>query len=95
MNSSTTKWCVLVALVAICVTAGLRGAAADLPEMDGVPTAEAETVGMSSERLDRIDGVMQGYIDRNETAGVVTLVAPTKPVRSGSKMSGACRMERP
>ena len=58
MNSSTTKWCVSVALVATCVTAGLRGAAADLPEMDGVPTAEAETVGMSSERLDRIDGVM-------------------------------------
>ena len=75
MHSSRTKWCVLVALVATCVTAGLRGAVADLPEMDGVPTAEAETVGMSSERLDRIDAVMQGYIDRNETAGVVTLVA--------------------
>ena len=75
MHSSRTKWCVLVALVAMCVTAGLRGAVADLPEMDGVPTAEAETVGMSSERLDRIDAVMQGYIDRNETAGVVTLVA--------------------
>ena len=49
--------------------------AAELPEMDGVPTAGAETVGMSSERLQRLDQVMQGYIDRSEVAGVVTLVA--------------------
>ncbi|MGY8696845.1 MAG: serine hydrolase domain-containing protein, partial [Verrucomicrobiia bacterium] len=43
--------------------------------MDGVPTAKPEDVGMSSERLKRLDKVMQGYIDRKETAGVVTLVA--------------------
>ena len=49
--------------------------AAELPRMDGVPTASAETVGMSSERLQRIDRVMQAYIDRNEIAGAVTLVA--------------------
>ena len=49
--------------------------AAELPEMSGVPTASAETVGMSSERLQRIDSVMQAYIDRNEIAGAVTLVA--------------------
>lgn len=48
---------------------------AKLPQMPGVPTAEPESVGMSSERLKKLDGVMQGYIDRNETAGVVTLVA--------------------
>ena len=75
MRTSMTKWFGLVAVAAMAVTVGLRGAAADLPEMDGVPTAEAETVGMSSERLERIDQVMQGYIDRDETAGVVTLVA--------------------
>jgi len=28
---------------------------------------------MSSERLEKLDAVMQAYIDRNETAGVVTL----------------------
>ena len=49
--------------------------AADLPRMDGVPTARAESVGMSSDRLQRIDEVMQAYIDRNEIAGAVTLVA--------------------
>ena len=75
MKMSTTRWAGLVALAALVVTVGLRGAEADLPQMDGVPTAEAETVGMSSERLERIDRVMQAYIDRKETAGVVTLVA--------------------
>ena len=49
--------------------------AAELPRMDGVPTARAESVGMSSGRLQRIDDVMQAYIDRNEIAGAVTLVA--------------------
>jgi CubicO group peptidase (beta-lactamase class C family) len=76
--TTSTKWLGTVAIVAaasLAVTVGLRGAAADLPEMDGVPTAQAETVGMSTERLERIDSVMQAYIDRRETAGVVTLVA--------------------
>tara|TARA_B100001123_G_scaffold368714_1_gene429931 strand:- start:7536 stop:8822 length:1287 start_codon:yes stop_codon:yes gene_type:complete len=50
-------------------------ASSDLPSMSGVPTAEPESVGMSSERLEKLDAVMQAYIDRNETAGVVTLVA--------------------
>jgi CubicO group peptidase (beta-lactamase class C family) len=50
-------------------------ASAKLPKMDGVPTAKAETVGMSSERLKKLDAVMQGYIDRKEIAGTVTLVA--------------------
>jgi CubicO group peptidase (beta-lactamase class C family) len=75
MARLTMKWVALVGVGVLAVTAGLRGAAADLPEMDGVPTAEPETVGMSSERLERLDEVMQAYIDRNETAGVVTLVA--------------------
>ena len=75
MRTSRTKWFALVGIVLLAVTAGLLSAPADLPEMDGVPTAEPETVGMSSERLERLDRVMQGYIDRNEVAGVVTLVA--------------------
>ena len=75
MRTSTAKWLGLVLVGTAAVTAGLAGAEADLPKMDGVPTAEAESVGMSSERLERIDQVMQAYIDRGETAGVVTLVA--------------------
>ena len=42
---------------------------------DEVPRAKPESVGLSSERLDRLDAFMQGYIDRGEVAGVVTLVA--------------------
>jgi CubicO group peptidase (beta-lactamase class C family) len=39
------------------------------------PYAKPESVGMSSERLGRIRTAMQRYVDRNEVAGVVTLVA--------------------
>ena len=37
--------------------------------------AKAETVGMSLKRLERVHQFIQGYIDRNEIAGAVTLVA--------------------
>jgi CubicO group peptidase (beta-lactamase class C family) len=40
-----------------------------------LPMAKAETVGMSSKRLDRINAFIKGYIDRKEIAGAVTLVA--------------------
>ena len=75
MTRATTKWWVLTAVLAAAVAAGSANAPGDVPEMDGVPAAAPEAVGMSSARLDRLDRVMQGYIDRNEVAGVVTLVA--------------------
>jgi CubicO group peptidase (beta-lactamase class C family) len=65
----------LVFLSFLVLTFQLPVTSAGLPKMDGVPTAKPEDVGMSSERLKRLDKVMQGYIDRKETAGVVTLVA--------------------
>ena len=40
-----------------------------------LPRATPESVGLSSERLERLDAVMQGYLDRHESAGVLTLVA--------------------
>jgi len=40
-----------------------------------LPMAEPEEVGMSSERLQRIDTLMQDYIDDDLLAGTVTLVA--------------------
>lgn len=60
------------------LAAGLAasGAApADLPVMDGVPTAAADEVGMSPARLERIERVMEAYVDRRDVAGVVSLVA--------------------
>ena len=41
----------------------------------GLPMAAPESVGMSSERLDRIGAVMQRYIDYRLVPGTVTLVA--------------------
>ncbi len=59
----------LAAVAAMIVASHQTLAQADLP------MAKAETVGMSSKRLERIHAFIQGYIDRNEIAGAVTLVA--------------------
>ena len=40
-----------------------------------LPTATPESVGMSSERLERIGAVMQRYIDDDLVPGTVTVVA--------------------
>jgi CubicO group peptidase (beta-lactamase class C family) len=39
-----------------------------------LPRAQPEEVGMSSERLARIDSVMQSYVDQERTAGIAILV---------------------
>jgi CubicO group peptidase (beta-lactamase class C family) len=39
-----------------------------------IPTAKPESVGMSSERLQRIDVAMQKYIDQQLTPGVITAI---------------------
>ena len=75
MTREHSRWFGLMVLVLAAVGVGEANWLPDLPEMDGVPTAAPETVGMSEERLMRLDAVMQRYIDRNEVAGVVTLVA--------------------
>ena len=46
--------------------------AADTPDL---PIARAETVGMSSQRLQRVRAFVQQHIDANQIAGAVTLVA--------------------
>ena len=48
-----------------------RGAAAG----DDLPEAKPEEVGISSERLHRIDDVIRRYIDEKKISGAVTLVA--------------------
>ncbi|HKU16911.1 MAG TPA: serine hydrolase domain-containing protein [Steroidobacteraceae bacterium] len=54
-------------LLLVLLTAG--AGAADLP------TARPESVGMSSQRLGRLADGMRALVERNELAGVVTLVA--------------------
>lgn len=40
-----------------------------------LPVASPEEVGLSSERLGRLDAVVQGYVDEGKIAGVVALIA--------------------
>jgi CubicO group peptidase (beta-lactamase class C family) len=40
-----------------------------------LPTATPESVGVSADRLDRLHRGMQGFVDRHEVAGIVTLLA--------------------
>lgn len=62
-------------LTGLALTA-LRPGAMEAAAPDGpLPTARPESVGMSAERLGRIRAYIQGYIDREEIAGAVTLVA--------------------
>jgi CubicO group peptidase (beta-lactamase class C family) len=42
---------------------------------DSLVYGEAESVGMSSERLARINPVMQSYVDQGELTGIVSMVA--------------------
>ena len=51
--------------------------------------AQPETVGMSSERLERLTESLQDYVDDNRLAGAVALV-----VRRGKILSGGCRFSR-
>ena len=57
-------------VAAVTFTTNRPAAQADL-----VPMAKAEAVGMSSKRLTRIHDFIQGFMDREEIAGAVTLVA--------------------
>jgi CubicO group peptidase (beta-lactamase class C family) len=41
----------------------------------GLPAASPESVGLSSERLERVDRVMKEYVDQGRIPGVVTLIA--------------------
>ena len=49
--------------------------ATSLPVDAGLPTAAPENVGMSSDRLARIEPAVQAYVDDGRLAGVMTMVA--------------------
>ncbi len=71
VSSTHSPWaCLALALAGVTLaTASYTAETTDLP------VAKAETVGMSSERLQRIPRFIQQYIDANQIAGAVTLVA--------------------
>ena len=62
------------AMVAALLAAALL-AVPSLRAAEDVVVAKPESVGMSSERLQRIDSFIQEYIDADRIAGAVTLVA--------------------
>ena len=41
----------------------------------GLPSAKPEEVGLSAERLQRVDQLMQGFVDRRQVSGTVALIA--------------------
>jgi len=49
--------------------------ASHAPAAQQRPAATSESVGMSSERLGRLHQSMQGFVDRHEAGGIVTLIA--------------------
>jgi CubicO group peptidase (beta-lactamase class C family) len=59
----------LAAVAGVVIASHQTIAQADLP------FAKAETVGMSSKRLERINAFIKDYVDTNQIAGAVTLVA--------------------
>ena len=59
------QWPLLMVLLTVSVSAQSPSIVPVLPE----------SVGLSSDRLNRIDGMMQGYVDRKEAAGAVALIA--------------------
>ncbi len=59
----------LMAVAALCVGSTVAAATHDLP------TAKPESVGMSSERLARLDAGMKSLINEGRLAGTVTMVA--------------------
>jgi CubicO group peptidase (beta-lactamase class C family) len=61
-------------LVALVLGVSAFAGAGPIAQTD-LPTAKAESVGMSTKRLERIHQYIQGYMDRGEIAGGVTLVA--------------------
>jgi CubicO group peptidase (beta-lactamase class C family) len=82
VRSMKTSWVVLLALGLVVLTgcaqsgpepfrepSSSRAAAASLPR------ASAESVGLSSEALDRLDLVLDGYVDRGQIPGYQLLVA--------------------
>ena len=67
---SNTAHRILIQSIVLCLTLlSVYSSAADLP------MAEPESVGVSSDRLNRLTGTMQRYIDSDKLAGTVSLIA--------------------
>src|SRR5260370_25399729 len=68
--SSMRAPCIVLALIAVTLQTALAAG----PQ--ALPTAKAENVGMSTERLTRLSEGMKSLVDQGRLAGVVSMVAP-------------------
>ena len=68
MRHSRTPYAVFVAVTALVWAVAVQAA-------DPLPRARPEDVGMSAERLASLTPVLKGYVDRQQLAGSVALVA--------------------
>ena len=59
----------------VALAAALLLVAPQAPLAQGLTVAVPESVGMSSERLERLTAALQGYVDEDRLAGAVTIVA--------------------
>lgn len=66
---------VLIAVSCCCVVIPARALAQTMHFPTKLPTAKAETVGMSTAGLNHIDEIMQEYIDAGTIQGAITAVA--------------------
>ena len=65
----------VVATLAAQQTTPLRPQTTAPRTASAATTATPESVGISSERLERLHRAMQAFVDRHEAAGIVTLIA--------------------
>ncbi len=57
----------LVGVIILLLTPGVLA--------QGLPSVRPEEVGLSAERLQRVDQLMQGFVDRRQVSGTVALIA--------------------
>jgi len=72
LTTHSVRNILILVVAALLASWSLVGVAAT---NDSLPTADPESVGMSAERLARIDGLTRRYVNEGKLAGVVTLVA--------------------
>ncbi|HVS13408.1 MAG TPA: serine hydrolase domain-containing protein [Thermoanaerobaculia bacterium] len=77
-NASSLRALAALTLVTVLgqpVAAAAPASTARDVDAPSLPRAEPSELGFSAQRLERLDRAMQGYVDRDELAGLVVLVA--------------------
>ncbi|MDP6579287.1 MAG: serine hydrolase domain-containing protein [Vicinamibacterales bacterium] len=74
-NTSSRRQVPGLAVVGLCLLVATMATSSRPRAAEDLPMATPESVGMSSERLQRVDEYFQRFIDDNQIAGAVTLVA--------------------